>query len=275
MSLSEELPFTNTNTCSLFKPLSIYYLQLSYGIQHVSANVFIGGEATRLSFLAFLVFAGTLSLLPGLTRNVLSAPIHRGACHSVESCHKDTLKPKHKNGPGWWFIHTKERCWHENVWTLFLLFFLFALSLSLSLLCISILVTRWAKGGSIIKEVSGDTYEVIVDHSFFTEPVSCEVANPLGSTNVSRNVDVYCEWTIKSSRLFRNVTSHLDRRWNEGESVVFVLHSWPTHGCWTSVPAGGPWLWCCLQLCLDRKSLSDYRVDEEGVWSGENSGLCC
>ncbi|XP_076849335.1 kin of IRRE-like protein 3 isoform X2 [Brachyhypopomus gauderio] len=50
---------------------------------------------------------------------------------------------------------------------------------------------RWAKGGSVIKEVSGDTYEVIVDHSFFTEAVSCEVTNPLGSTNISRNVDVY------------------------------------------------------------------------------------
>ncbi|KAI1903354.1 hypothetical protein AGOR_G00026330 [Albula goreensis] len=50
---------------------------------------------------------------------------------------------------------------------------------------------RWAKGGSLIKEVSGDTYEVIVDYSFFTEPVSCEVTNPLGSTNISRNVDVY------------------------------------------------------------------------------------
>uniref|UniRef100_A0A8C5B3F6 Kirre like nephrin family adhesion molecule 3 n=1 Tax=Gadus morhua TaxID=8049 RepID=A0A8C5B3F6_GADMO len=50
---------------------------------------------------------------------------------------------------------------------------------------------RWAKGGSVIKEVSGDTYEVIVDHSFFTEPVSCEVTNALGSTNISRNVDVY------------------------------------------------------------------------------------
>lgn len=54
-------------------------------------------------------------------------------------------------------------------------------------------LTRWAKGGSIIKEVSGPTYEVIVDHSFFTEPVSCEVTNALGSTNISRNVDVYCE----------------------------------------------------------------------------------
>ncbi|XP_072309646.1 kin of IRRE-like protein 3 isoform X10 [Eucyclogobius newberryi] len=50
---------------------------------------------------------------------------------------------------------------------------------------------RWAKGGSIIKEIAGDTYEVIVDHSFFTEPVSCEVTNALGSTNISRNVDVY------------------------------------------------------------------------------------
>ncbi|KAL0168708.1 hypothetical protein M9458_036930, partial [Cirrhinus mrigala] len=45
-------------------------------------------------------------------------------------------------------------------------------------------VCRWAKGGSVIKEVSGDTYEVVVDHSFFTEPVSCEVTNPLGSTNI-------------------------------------------------------------------------------------------
>lgn len=55
---------------------------------------------------------------------------------------------------------------------------------------------RWAKGGSIIKEVSGDTYEVTVDHTFFTDPVSCEVTNPLGSTNISRNVDVYCEWLL-------------------------------------------------------------------------------
>ncbi len=54
-------------------------------------------------------------------------------------------------------------------------------------------IIRWAKGGSMITEVTGDTYEVLVDHSFFTEPVSCEVTNALGSTNISRNVDVYCE----------------------------------------------------------------------------------
>ncbi|XP_026799798.1 kin of IRRE-like protein 3 isoform X1 [Pangasianodon hypophthalmus] len=50
---------------------------------------------------------------------------------------------------------------------------------------------RWAKGGTVIRDAVGETYEVAVDHSFFTEPVSCEVTNALGSTNISRNVDVY------------------------------------------------------------------------------------
>ncbi|CAL8364509.1 unnamed protein product [Lota lota] len=50
---------------------------------------------------------------------------------------------------------------------------------------------RWAKGGHVIPEVTGDSYEVVVDHSFFTESVSCEVTNALGNTNISRNVDVY------------------------------------------------------------------------------------
>ncbi|XP_010131556.1 PREDICTED: kin of IRRE-like protein 3, partial [Buceros rhinoceros silvestris] len=50
---------------------------------------------------------------------------------------------------------------------------------------------RWAKKGQVIKEASGDFYETIVDHTFFFEPVSCEVTNALGSTNTSRTVDVY------------------------------------------------------------------------------------
>ncbi|XP_041425111.1 kin of IRRE-like protein 3 isoform X1 [Xenopus laevis] len=50
---------------------------------------------------------------------------------------------------------------------------------------------RWAKGGQILKEVTEETYETVVDYSFFSEPVSCEVTNALGSTNVSRTVDVY------------------------------------------------------------------------------------
>ncbi|CAI5795525.1 of IRRE 3 isoform X1, partial [Podarcis lilfordi] len=49
----------------------------------------------------------------------------------------------------------------------------------------------WAKKGHIIKEASGDSYETIVDHTYFFEPISCEVTNALGSTNISRTVDVY------------------------------------------------------------------------------------
>lgn len=36
-------------------------------------------------------------------------------------------------------------------------------------------------------------YRTAVDYTYFSEPVSCEVTNALGSTNISRTVDVYCE----------------------------------------------------------------------------------
>lgn len=36
-------------------------------------------------------------------------------------------------------------------------------------------------------------YRTTVDYTYFSEPVSCEVTNALGSTNLSRTVDVYCE----------------------------------------------------------------------------------
>ncbi|KAG8431570.1 hypothetical protein GDO86_018140 [Hymenochirus boettgeri] len=48
---------------------------------------------------------------------------------------------------------------------------------------------RWAKGG-IPLPVSGDRYSVEVDYTFFTAPVSCEVSNSVGSTNVSTAVNV-------------------------------------------------------------------------------------
>lgn len=53
---------------------------------------------------------------------------------------------------------------------------------------------RWAKRGQIIKEASGEVYRTTVDYTYFSEPVSCEVTNALGSTNLSRTVDVYCEF---------------------------------------------------------------------------------
>ncbi|XP_031432696.1 kirre like nephrin family adhesion molecule 3, like [Clupea harengus] len=50
---------------------------------------------------------------------------------------------------------------------------------------------RWSKAGIPISEANGDSLEVTVDHSFFTDPVSCEVSNSVGSTNVSTLVDVH------------------------------------------------------------------------------------
>ncbi|KAM9294259.1 kin of IRRE-like protein 1 [Gastrophryne carolinensis] len=50
---------------------------------------------------------------------------------------------------------------------------------------------RWAKGGVIIEGAKESSYETQVDFTFFTEPVSCEVHNEVGSTNVSTLVDVY------------------------------------------------------------------------------------
>ncbi|NWV79006.1 KIRR1 protein, partial [Dasyornis broadbenti] len=50
---------------------------------------------------------------------------------------------------------------------------------------------RWAKGGVLIEEATENRYDTQVDHTFFTEPVSCEVHNDIGSTNVSTLVDVH------------------------------------------------------------------------------------
>lgn len=45
-----------------------------------------------------------------------------------------------------------------------------------------------------ISEANGDSLEVTVDYSYFTDPVSCEVSNSVGSTNVSTLVDVQCKF---------------------------------------------------------------------------------
>ncbi|NWR81234.1 KIRR1 protein, partial [Centropus unirufus] len=50
---------------------------------------------------------------------------------------------------------------------------------------------RWAKGGVIIEFFLENKYDTQVDYTFFTEPVSCEVHNDIGSTNVSTLVDVH------------------------------------------------------------------------------------
>lgn len=45
----------------------------------------------------------------------------------------------------------------------------------------------------MIEDAHESRYETNVDYSFFTEPVSCEVHNKVGSTNVSTLVNVHCE----------------------------------------------------------------------------------
>ncbi|XP_076837685.1 kin of IRRE-like protein 1b isoform X2 [Brachyhypopomus gauderio] len=50
---------------------------------------------------------------------------------------------------------------------------------------------RWAKGGVILEGARESMFVTTADHSFFTEPVSCQVFNAVGSTNVSILVDVH------------------------------------------------------------------------------------
>uniref|UniRef100_H2RWL4 Kin of IRRE-like protein 1 n=1 Tax=Takifugu rubripes TaxID=31033 RepID=H2RWL4_TAKRU len=50
---------------------------------------------------------------------------------------------------------------------------------------------RWAKGGIILEGARERVMLTTADHSFFTEPVSCQVFNAVGSTNVSILVDVH------------------------------------------------------------------------------------
>ncbi|KAI4905575.1 hypothetical protein NFI96_010265 [Prochilodus magdalenae] len=49
----------------------------------------------------------------------------------------------------------------------------------------------WAKGGVILEGARESVFVTTADHSFFTEPVSCQVFNAVGSTNVSILVDVH------------------------------------------------------------------------------------
>lgn len=69
---------------------------------------------------------------------------------------------------------------------------------------------RWSKGGVPIAEANGDSLEVTVDYSYFTDPVSCEVSNSVGSTNVSTLVDVQCKSKLCFSDFLLMVFSKQD-----------------------------------------------------------------
>lgn len=71
---------------------------------------------------------------------------------------------------------------------------------------------RWAKGGFLIEDAHDSRYETNVDYSFFTEPVSCEVYNKVGSTNVSTLVNVHCESLQVQGQGLRAGVGHGSRR---------------------------------------------------------------
>ena len=60
-----------------------------------------------------------------------------------------------------------------------------------------------------------------MDYTYFSEPVSCEVTNALGSTNISRTVDVYCEWLGPSLAYGLGLVSTLSWRNHRG----LVVHN--------------------------------------------------
>ncbi|XP_010842065.1 PREDICTED: kin of IRRE-like protein 1 [Bison bison bison] len=130
-----------------------------------------------------------------------------------------------------------------------------------------ILGYRWAKGGFLIEDAHESRYETNVDYSFFTEPVSCEVHNKVGSTNVSTLVNVHfaprivvdpkptttdigsdvtltcvwvgnppltLTWTKKDSNMVRSSPPLLDT----GRTVLAVNPTppWQTAGCFSGRP---------------------------------------
>lgn len=64
---------------------------------------------------------------------------------------------------------------------------------------------RWAKGGVLLEGARESVFVTTADHSFFTEPVSCQVFNAVGSTNVSILVDVHCESIVNTHVLRRTI----------------------------------------------------------------------
>lgn len=70
----------------------------------------------------------------------------------------------------------------------------------------------------MIEDAHESRYETNVDYSFFTEPVSCEVHNKVGSTNVSTLVNVHCEWLHGRGRR-RGQGPLKGRGWGQGRST--------------------------------------------------------
>lgn len=143
---------------------------------------------------------------------------------------------------------------------------------------------RWSKAGFPIWEANGDSLEVTVDHSFFTDPVSCEVSNSVGSTNVSTLVDVHCEFGFHS--IFCSPTMYIVNLWDACQVYSrFILHLYTKielSNFFKWMSRGLRQIWCfsrpqaplptkapdcrrgdggCLHLLLDGEPPSHHRMD--------------
>ncbi|XP_026512015.1 kin of IRRE-like protein 1 [Terrapene carolina triunguis] len=116
---------------------------------------------------------------------------------------------------------------------------------------------RWAKGGVIIEEAKDSKYETQVDYSFFTEPVSCEVHNDVGSTNVSTLVDVHCPPIISSEAVQYAV------RGDRGKVECFI----------GSTPPPDRIAWAWKENILEAGTLERYTVERTNTGSGVLSTL--
>lgn len=143
----------------------------------------------------------------------------------------------------------------------------------------SFICSRWSKGGVPISEANGDSLEVTVDYSYFTDPVSCEVSNSVGSTNVSTLVDVQCKFNwrqtlyavwflcfqiLKVEQLFK-------------KSLLLILtgrlhcfpSSWPQTAVGAETHDSGYRHGCSLHLCVDWKPSSDPGLDQARLQCGK------
>lgn len=123
-----------------------------------------------------------------------------------------------------------------------------------------------------------------MDYSYFTDPVSCEVSNSVGSTNVSTLVDVQCKCNsrvIQCSRAvcFYKSPSYFFFFFTPRHSAALILtvcfvSSRPSRAQ-TAVGAqaddSGHRDGCSLYMCVDWKPSSDAGLDKAWLERGKET----
>lgn len=143
----------------------------------------------------------------------------------------------------------------------------------------SFICSRWSKGGVPISEANGDSLEVTVDYSYFTDPVSCEVSNSVGSTNVSTLVDVQCKFnwrqTLYALWFLCFQILKVEQLFKKSLLLILTGHlhcfpsSWPQTAVGAEAHDSGYRHGCSLHLCMDWKPSSDPGLDQARLQCGK------